>query len=491
MNDLVTDLFLTILNMSFTASYIAALVIVVRLLLLKAPKAYSYALWLAVAVRLMFPVSFTSEFSLLRFADTDAASAVGYLGTLPKWTVAQNTDLISAGAEKAGDLIGGSNLPAAAAAEESMRWQLQPIMAAWIWLFVAAALLSYSLISYVRLRLRIRTATKVRIDGYGRVYESDRIDTPFVCGFLKPSIYLPGGMNKAQLPGILEHERKHISRGDHWIKPLAFLLLILHWFNPLMWLGYRLMSKDMEMSCDESVLRKMGIGAKKQYASSLLSISEGKDSRLPGSPLAFGEKDVKSRIRRVLAYRRPSARTPILFVPAIVLLIVGCTADPKPPSSELQAQQTYLGYEVGSLWNGRTPYVGSASSVGYLLGHLPQPSGLERAGMELETKDRPYGVIARYNPDDSGKTGERSEQAESAQVYRNSVLLLSLIDNVDRITYSLPDPDDLSGERKLDVVVTREEAEERFGQDVRLYAETEDGLKTLIDRLENMEPDSF
>ncbi|NGZ76504.1 DUF4825 domain-containing protein [Saccharibacillus sp. VR-M41] len=489
-----TGLFLKIVNMSVTASYIAALVILVRLLLLKAPKAYSYALWLAVAVRLMLPVSFTSELSLLRLADTDAASAAGYIGTLPKFTAVEKVDLISVGTEKVGTLIRESNLPAAGMLDQLVRWQFQPAKAVWIWLFVAAALLLYSLISYIRLRIRIRTATKVRITGYGRVYESDRIDTPFVCGFLKPSIYLPSGMDPDQLPGILEHERKHISRGDHWIKPFAFLLLTLHWFNPLMWLSYRLMSRDMEMSCDESVLRKMGAGAKKRYASCLLSISEGKDSQLPGSPLFFGENDVKSRIKRVLAYRRPSARMPILFVPAIVLLIVGCTADPAPPSAVLQAQRTYLGYEVESLREGKTLYVGNFSKVGNLLGQLPQPAGLQWAGMRLETTDRPYGIIARYSLDDSAETGdteERSEQAERVQAYRNSVLLLSLIDNVDRITYSLPDSDDPSGEQKLDLVVTREEAEKRLGQDVRRYAETEEGLKTLIDRLEKTEVDSF
>ena len=132
------------------------------------------------------------------------------------------------------------------------------------------------------------------------VFETDAIGTAFVCGFIRPKIYVPANIGDANLSYILEHERTHIRRKDYLIKPIAFLALILHWFNPLMWLCFALMSRDMEMSCDESVLRKLGDGAKGGYSSSLLSLAVKRKGLLAAYPLAFGESHVKTRIKIIL-----------------------------------------------------------------------------------------------------------------------------------------------------------------------------------------------
>lgn len=153
--------------------------------------------------------------------------------------------------------------------------------------------------------------------------------TPFVFGFLKPRIYIPAGMSEQELSHILLHEQTHIDRRDYLVKPLMFLLVILHWFNPLMWLSFVLMSKDMEMSCDEVVIRKLGPQVKSSYSGSLLGFSARRSGLMTGSPLAFGESSVKARIKHILAYRKPTSRSMAACTLLIVILLIGCTANPK------------------------------------------------------------------------------------------------------------------------------------------------------------------
>lgn len=163
----------------------------------------------------------------------------------------------------------------------------------------------------------------------GEIFETDKIVTPFICGFIKPKIYIPIGVLQNELSYILAHERVHIKRLDYLVKPFAFLMLLIHWFNPLMWLSFFLMSKDMEMSCDESVINSIGDEIKANYSHSLLALATGKHHLLSGSPLAFGESNVKARIKNVLSYKKPAFWVVAVALVATAALVVLFTANPK------------------------------------------------------------------------------------------------------------------------------------------------------------------
>jgi Antirepressor regulating drug resistance, predicted signal transduction N-terminal membrane component len=471
-----TGLFITIVNMSITASYVALAVVAARWLLKRAPKRYSYLLWLAVAIRLVIPFSFTSGFSLLQLVRPQNHSHAGYMEYVPQDIGLQKNPVLDVGLNSLRDIV---IFPSATPMSSINPMQIILWMGSMVWLMGVAVLLLYSIMMYMRLWSRLRTATLVR----DRIFETDQIRTPFVFGLLKPRIYIPTGLSKEDLTCIIEHERTHIRRGDYLIKPAAYFLLIVHWFNPMMWLSYKLMSKDMEMSCDEQVVGKMGEGMKRSYASTLLSISMNSSNWRMGGPLAFGESDVKARITNILAYRKHSSWVIIVSLLVVAVLVTGFTANPKPMQQlPLSLQSTDSGddliYDLDKLMDNKTLYVGNASKVGGLIGGLPKPPGLEGKGMELQTTAEPYGVTINYTAIDANKL-------TSLDVfYRNSILLLSLIDNVDHITYRV-DPNISTKERgALEITISRAEADQMLGEDVRHFAADERSVRELIDRIE-------
>ncbi|MGF7143264.1 beta-lactamase regulating signal transducer with metallopeptidase domain [Anaerotaenia torta] len=298
------ELFTTVLNMSITASYVAAGIILVRILLKKAPKIFSYAIWAVLLFRLICPFSFSTSFSFLGLLNVKSQNSMGVLEYIShdigavQAPIKQNdingsgingSDI--GGSDGSGSDINGSNvgdsnssgsdlssadvrgsdisnLDSAAGIGASLLRSIRTAKANFIqiwmdvlsiiWLTGIAVLFSVSIILYIKIKRRLLTATLVN----DNIYESDRIGTALVCGFLHPKIYVPLGVEEPDLSYILEHERTHIRRRDYLIKPLAFFALLLHWFNPLMWLSFALMSRDMEMSCDESVLQRMGRDAR-------------------------------------------------------------------------------------------------------------------------------------------------------------------------------------------------------------------------------------
>jgi hypothetical protein len=308
-----------------------------------------------------------------------------------------------------------------------------------------------------------------------------------VCGFLKPKIYIPTGLSEQELSYILLHEQTHITRRDYWIKPFAFILLIIHWFNPLMWLSYALMCKDMEMSCDERVVDKMGSRIKASYSTSLLSFSVSRSGVRTGSPLAFGESHVKARIKNILSYRQPSSWIVAGYMLVFAVFVLGCIANPTPlqPTLHQPPQPPYSGYRLDKLMENKTLYVGNAGKVGGLISGMPKPNGIKWNGLELETKSPPYGVIIHYSMNDA--TDVLRNGAISHDVfYRNSILLLSLIDNVDHITSFIVDNTGQDDGATYSVTVQRDQVESMLGEDVRHYAEDEASLRQLIDRLNNL-----
>ncbi|AJS61225.1 M56 family metallopeptidase [Paenibacillus sp. IHBB 10380] len=473
-----TNLFLIILNMSITASYVALVVIMGRFLLKRAPKIFSYILWSAVIIRLVIPVSFTSSFSILRLVQPQAKAGTGFMEFVPQDIGMQLNPVVDAGISGISRFV-NSSLPASNPMASANPMQITMWIGSIIWITGAAILLLYSVFSYLKILASVRTATLVK----DNIFETDQIATPFVCGFLKPKIYIPTSMSEHELSYILLHEQTHIMRRDYLIKPLAFMMLIVHWFNPLMWLSYALMSKDMEMSCDERVVGKMGHQIKGSYSTSLLSLSVSRSGLLTGSPLAFGESNIKERIKNILTYRQPSSWMVAGSMLVITALVVGCTANPKP--LQQSSQPSYSGFNMDKLMENKTLYVGNHSKVGGLISGMPKPIGFEVNGIELQTKAQPYGLTINYIMNDS--TDVKKEGAISGEsFYHNSILLLSLIDNVDSITTSIVDNTGQYDGVTYSFTFTREQVDKLLGEDVQHYATDEISLRQLIDRLNSL-----
>ena len=321
-----SGLFLTILNMSLTANYVIICVILIRLLLKKAPKVIPYALWSVVAFRLIIPFSFESMFSLMP-RNTNAVS-------IPLDIMYQQSPQINSGIEAVDSFISES-LPAPTIGASVNPMQIYIEIGAYIWVLGTLVLLIYSLISILILKRQLKSAELIEQN----IYEAKNLKTPFVLGLIRQKIYLPVGLNVEERGYILLHEQTHIHRKDHIIKLLAFLILSIHWFNPLVWIAFMLMSTDMELSCDEQVLKVMNEDIKKPYANSLLSLATGRHI-LNGSPLAFGEGNVKKRIKNVLNYKKP--RFWVVIASAIVLIGAGITLLSNPVRGE-QRELIYYG----------------------------------------------------------------------------------------------------------------------------------------------------
>ena len=316
--------FSAVLNMSITASVMIGIILVVRLLLRKTPKLFSYILWSVVLFRLLCPISFTTDFSLLGLMDTSVAE-VSPNTTIVEHIPAQPGNQtvvfpVTPGRVEAPDVTPSTPAnPAAPASEPLTIEQLLP----WIWATGILAMAIYSVVSLVKLRKQLLGATPLR----DNIYLADYIGSPFVMGLFSPKIYLPSSLTESERRYILFHEQHHIRRGDHLIKALAFIALCIHWFNPLVWLAFVLSSKDMEMSCDEAVVKKLGAEIRTDYSASLLSLATGRRI-IAGTPLAFGEGDTKSRIKNMLNWKKPAVWVSAVGVVVCITVVLGCAANP-------------------------------------------------------------------------------------------------------------------------------------------------------------------
>ncbi len=310
-----SEIFLTVLNMSLTASYVILFVIPIRLALKKAPKVISYALWVVVAFRLIFPFSFESMFSLMP-RNTNAVP-------ISHDIIYQQSPQINTGIEVVDSLINNS-LPAPTVGASVNPLQIYVEIGTYIWILGIIALLVYSIVSIFTLKRQLKNAQLIEKN----IFEAKNLKTPFVLGFIKPKIYLPTGLNLSERSYILLHEQTHIQRKDHITKVLAFLILSIHWFNPIVWIAFVLMSRDIELSCDERVLKEMNEDIKKPYANLLLSLATGRHL-LNGSPLAFGEGNVKGRIKNVLNYRKAKFWVIVVSIIIVTAVGIGLIANPK------------------------------------------------------------------------------------------------------------------------------------------------------------------
>jgi len=303
-----TAIFVAVLNMSITASIVVLAVMLARIPLKKVPKVFSYALWGVVIFRLIFPFSFENIFNLV-----PATADIIPQGIISSHNPAAQFTPVTVIANNIMPINATGTTPAIATIQ----------IAGYIWLFGFITLLGYGIMGYVNLKQRVSFATLV----YDNIFESDRIKTPFVLGFICPKIYFPTTIDPSRHDYILKHEQIHIKRRDYLIKPFAHIVFALHWFNPLMWIAYFLMSKDMEMSCDEAVLKKTDKDIRRDYSTSLLNLSTRRVSLLHPVAFAIGEGNVKERIINVLHFKKSANWVAVVLVIVMGVFLVGFSFD--------------------------------------------------------------------------------------------------------------------------------------------------------------------
>lgn len=309
-----TDFFLELLNMSLVSCWLIAALLILRPLLKKAPKAFVCALWGLVGLRLICPFSFESILSLIPTSKP-----------VSEEVILSYVDLLSSSASdtQGTETIIISNTLASPAGASINPMQAISLVAAFIWAVGVAVMLIISLVSYIRLSKSVSASIKTGAN----VFIADGIASPFVLGFFKPRIYIPSSLTEYEKEFVIAHENAHIKRRDYLLKPLGYLILSLHWFNPLVWVAYILLCRDIEGACDERVIRKMDDKGKKEYSEILLRLSQP-SSKLRACPVAFGEVGVKSRIKSVANYKKPAFLICMVAAVLAVVLTVGFLTNP-------------------------------------------------------------------------------------------------------------------------------------------------------------------
>lgn len=313
--------FLTLVNTSINASWLIGVILLLRLVLKKAPRSILCALWALAAVRLLCPFSMESNLSLLPSAEAIPAEILTFEGAqLQESAVITIVDNPAYPEPMQLRLDLGETVDRVQF--KDMQWTL-------IWLAGVGVLALYAAASYIRLHLRVRTAAPLR----ERIWICDDIDSPFILGILRPRIYLPSDLEEPAFSHVITHETAHLKRHDHWWKPIGFVLLTVYWFNPLIWVAYILLCRDIELACDERVVRSLTMDGKKAYSEALLQCSV-KRSFINACPLAFGEVGVRERIRSVLHYKKPAFWVILVAVTACIAVAVcfltNPVSDPEP-----------------------------------------------------------------------------------------------------------------------------------------------------------------
>ena len=314
------DVFIKTLNMGIAASWLILAVVVLRILLKRAPKRFRLLLWAAVGLRLVLPVSIESALSLVPSAQT-----------LPEGVMYAAAPELNTGIAALNDAINPAFTAAFAPEPAASANPLQVLLpiASVIWLAGAAVMLLWALVSWLRLRRRVAEAVRLE----GNVFESERVASPFVLGLIRPRIYLPFGLDEGAREQVLTHERAHIARGDHVIKPLGWLILAVYWYNPLVWLAYALFCRDIELACDERVIRRLPVSGRADYSQALLDLSRPHHG-VGACPLAFGESAVKGRVKSVLTYKRPAFWLIMLAAVLCIGAAVCFLTDPKAEADD-------------------------------------------------------------------------------------------------------------------------------------------------------------
>ena len=310
-----SDLFLKIVNMSISASWLVVAVLILRLVLKKAPKWVNVLLWGIVAVRLICPFSFESALSLIPSAETFPEKIISG----PSFDVQTGITPID---NRINDYLGDRYFEGVTVPTNNGN-NVMTILTI-VWIIGILLLATYTIISYQRLNRKVDTAVHYK----DNIFQSENVSSPFVLGIINPRIYLPFSMNEQDMEHVVAHEQAHIRRKDHWWKPLGFLLLTIHWFNPLMWLAYVLLCRDIELACDEKVIKKLGNEQRADYTQALVACSVNR-RMIAACPLAFGEVGVKERVKSVMNYKKPAFWVIIIAVIVCVGIAVCFLTNPK------------------------------------------------------------------------------------------------------------------------------------------------------------------
>lgn len=329
------DVFLKLVNLSISASWLILAVLVLRFVLKKAPKWVMPLLWGVVALRLVCPFSIESALSLIPSAET-----------IPSEIVTETREPVLY--EQATlDIVTNPTLPSAAEVPVGVSCQQAQVdfnIYSVLWLAGMAALLVHALVSAGKLKRKLATAILLR----DNIYESEFVDSPFVFGVVKPNIYLPMHMDEGTAAYVIAHERAHLARRDHWWKVLGYLVLALHWFNPLVWVAYILFCRDIELACDEKVVKGLDGAARADYSQALLSCAAPKRA-VAACPLAFGEGNIKMRVKSALHYKKPAFWVAAAAVLAVVIVAVCFLTNPKSERGSLVWAQKLNAADVASI----------------------------------------------------------------------------------------------------------------------------------------------
>lgn len=455
-----TDIFLRIVELSWQAGVLALAVMLARLVLRRAPKWAVCLLWVLVAVRLVLPVSLQSPVSL-QAAQSPVTAALYELPQTQE--AAQKTDeVLSGGSAEPVTPLPPTEIVTAQPVPAPKPVMTVSLLAA-IWLAGVVMMLTYMLVSYLGIYRRVCTAVRLE----DNVYRCGSWGTPFVLGLLRPRIYVPEGMDDAALPQVLAHERCHIRRGDHIVKPLAFLLLALHWFNPVLWAAYVLLGRDMENACDERVLRDVDGAGRAAYSRALVACAV-RQRPAAVCPLAFGEVAVQERVKNAMNGKKPAVWAAVLLVIAAAVIDVCFLTSPgrREPSAD-------GAWDAETLYDLRTPYVGDPSAVGRILNAV----GLDKMGadsdwdftMQISTEQEPYGLTLLYTYDSDSFLGYGPTWAQRMRA--GGYLTMALIDNAEWVAWQENGTE--TGR------VTNDGA-----YDIAAARQSVDGLRQLIEQLE-------
>ena len=329
------DVFLKLVNLSISASWLILAVLVLRVVLKKAPKWVMPLLWGVVALRLVCLFSIESALSLIPSAET-----------IPSEIVTETREPVLY--EQATlDIVTNPTLPSAAEVPVGVSRQQAQVdfnIYSVLWLAGMAALLVHALVSAGKLKRKLATAILLR----DNIYESEFVDSPFVFGVVKPNIYLPMHMDEGTAAYVIAHERAHLARRDHWWKVLGYLVLALHWFNPLVWVAYILFCRDIELACDEKVVKGLDGAARADYSQALLSCAAPKRA-VAACPLAFGEGNIKTRVKSALHYKKPAFWVAAAAVLAVVIVAVCFLTNPRSERGSLVWAQKLNAADVASI----------------------------------------------------------------------------------------------------------------------------------------------
>ena len=415
-----SEAFLKLVNMSISAGWLVLAVLALRLILKKAPKWVHVLLWGIVALRLICPFTIESALSLIPSTQTISPEI------MMDWTPEISTGIESLD-QMVNPVISTSFAPEPFASANPL--QILIPVAANLWLLGVLVMLSYTAVSYISLRRKLRTA--VIFDS--NIFQCETVHSPFVLGVFRPRIYLPYTIEGQNLHHVVAHEQAHIHRKDHWWKPLGFLLLTVYWFNPLMWVAYIFLCRDIELACDEKVIAELGSDQRADYTQALVACSVNR-RKIAACPMAFGEVGVKERVKSIMNYCKPAFWILVLAIIACIVVAVCFLTDPVDPAEDTDGMQMH---QDSFLY---------ATEDGYYL--LIGADGVQE--IQVSLPDSGGGVV---NADGSSfKKGEKVWLEHLQNVTDLRGLSITALGKTGEIRYALSIPEDASMEDVINTV---------------------------------------